>query len=190
MNKLNKATIIISRIMEVFCWVGSALSAAIIAVMAAGKIEWMRFLTDATNKSAELTTGGYTMRLGEGVTEYSNGAMILFFITVLITLILSAMIARNVCLIFKTTEGMTSFSNGKTPFQKDNIRMVREIGIFLIAIPVVELIMSVLTKVICGYEMVETSVNLFSVWVGLVALALSGFFAYGMQLQEEVDGLV
>ena len=104
--------------------------------------------------------------------------------------ILMAMIFRNVYLIFKTAEGETKFSQGKTPFQKDNIRMVREIGIFCIAIPVVELIVSVIARIVLPVGVVETSVEMTGVFMGLVVLCLSQFFAYGMELQEDVDGLV
>ena len=100
------------------------------------------------------------------------------------------MIFRNVYLIFKTAEGETKFSQGKTPFQKDNIRMVREIGIFCIAIPVVELIVSVIARIVLPVGVVETSVEMTGVFMGLVVLCLSQFFAYGMELQEDVDGLV
>ena len=39
MNKLNRAVIIISRIAEVFMWVGCGLSAVITALSAAGKLD-------------------------------------------------------------------------------------------------------------------------------------------------------
>ena len=115
---------------------------------------------------------------------------IIFFLTLAITLALMAMCARNVHLIFKTSEGRTRFSKGKTPFQPDNIRMVREIGIFLIAIPVVQFIMSIVARIALGPDMVESSLGMQTVFMGLVVLALSQYFAYGMQLQGDVDGLL
>ena len=101
-----------------------------------------------------------------------------------------AMCARNVHLIFKTSEGKTWFSKGETPFQPDNIRMVREIGIFLIAIPVVQLIMSIIARIALGPDMVESGLGMQSIFTGVVVLALSRYFAYGMQLQNDVDGLL
>ena len=100
------------------------------------------------------------------------------------------MCARNVHLIFKTSEGRTRFSKGATPFQPDNIRMVREIGIFMIAIPVVQFIMSIVARIALGPDMVESGIGMQKIFVGLVVLALSQYFAYGMQLQSDVDGLL
>ena len=103
-----------------------------------------------------------------------------------------AMICRNIYLIFKTANGETKFSQGKTPFQPDIVRMIREIGIFSIAIPIVEIIMSIVGSLVLGPLGAEFdfSVNLVSVFFGLVVLCLSQFFAYGVQLQKETDGLV
>jgi len=115
---------------------------------------------------------------------------VLFFITMALTLALMAMCARNVHLIFTTSAGKTRFSRRETPFQPDNIRMVREIGIFLIAIPVVQFIMSVIARIALGPDMVESSLGMQKLFVGLVVLALSQYFAYGTQLQGDVDGLL
>ena len=91
------------------------------------------------------------------------------------------MIFRNINLILKTARGKTWFSEGKTPFQKDITRMIREIGIFLILLAVIELIFSFFTAV---------SVNLIYVVIGILMLCLSSFFGYGEQLQKENDGLI
>ena len=93
-------------------------------------------------------------------------------------------------LSFKTAEGKTRFSKGETPFQPDNVRMVREIGIFLIAIPAVQFIMSIVARIALGPDMVESSLGMSTVFMGLVVLALSQYFAYGMKLQNDVDGLL
>ena len=125
------------------------------------------------------------MRIGKG-----SSCVIIFFLALVIVLALMGMCARNVHLIFKTSEGLTAFSKGKTPFQPDNIRMVREIGIFLIAIPAVELVLSVIARIPLGADGVDSSVSMTNVFVGLVVLALSRFFAYGMQLERDMNGLL
>ena len=103
---------------------------------------------------------------------------------------LMAMICRNIYLIFKTTAGQTKFSQGQTPFQPDNIRMVREIGIYLIAIPIIGLIMSVIARLAMSGVEIESSMDMHFIMVGLVIICLSRYFSYGMELQNEVDGLV
>lgn len=190
MKRLNKAVIIIAKICEIAHWVAAGILAVMIAVTAAGRMQFLKYLSDVDIASKEVSSNGFTIGLIDSTGKLIPGALILFFITILLVCILMAMIFRNVYLIFKTSEGETKFSQGKTPFQKDNIRMVREIGIFCIAIPVVELIVSVIARIVLPVGVVETSVEMTGVFMGLVVLCLSQFFAYGMELQEDVDGLV
>ena len=178
MKKLNRFIIIVAKIAEVFMWVGAAMSLIITVLSAIGKMDLIRFFTDSTLHALDAS--------GNVV----NGAFLLFFLTLALVLALMAMCARNVHLIFKTSAGETAFSRGATPFQPDNIRMVREIGIFMIAIPVVQLVMSIIAQIALGTDMVESSLNMFNVFIGLVVLALSQYFAYGMKLENDVDGLV
>ncbi len=190
MKKLNRAIIIISRIVEVFMWVGAGLSVIITLLSAVGKLDLIRFFTDATPGTELLNSGNFALRAVNAEGQPVAAAFVLFFLTLALTFALMGMIARNVHLIFKTAEGRTRFSKGETPFQPDVIRMVREIGIFTIAIPVVQFILSVVSRVALGPDMVESSLGMEKLFIGLVVLALSQYFAYGMQLQKEVDGLV
>ena len=191
MKKLNRAIIIISRIIEVFMWVGAALSAVLTGLGAAGKFSAMRFFASVTPQTPVLDAGyGFSLVALDAAGQPMRAAYVLFFLTLVLTFALMAMCARNVHLIFKTSEGLTSFSRGNTPFQPDNIRMVREIGIFVIAIPAVQFIMSIIGRVVLGPDMVESSVGMEKIFLGLVVLALSQFFAYGMKLQDDVDGLL
>ena len=190
MKKLNRAIIIVSRIVEVFMWVGAGLSLIITVLAAIGKPGLIRFFTDATPGTELLFSDNFALRALKADGTPSMAAFVLFFITMALTLGLMAMCARNVHLIFKTSEGETRFSKGETPFQPDNIRMIREIGIFMIAIPVVQFIMSIIARIALGPDMVESSLGMQKVFVGLVALALSQYFAYGMKLQNDVEGLL
>ena len=189
-SKLNRAIVIIAKIVEVFMWVGCAGSAILTGLTAAGRFDLMRFFTDARPDAATLSGSGFSLAVQNAQGEPSRAAFALFFLTLLFTFALMGMCARNVYLIFKTAEGRTRFSRGETPFQPDIVRMVREIGIFLIAIPAVHLIMSIVARIALGRGAVESSVNMVGVFMGLVVLALSRYFAYGMKLQNEVDGLV
>ena len=100
------------------------------------------------------------------------------------------MIFRNVYLILKTAQGKTWFSKGDTPFQKDIVRMLREIGIFLLSSCAVDLFWSIGLRMILGVDQVELSVGLTRIILGMMVLCLSQFFDYGAHLQEDVDGLL
>ena len=81
-------------------------------------------------------------------------------------------------------------SEGSTVFQSDNIRMLREIGIFAISIPLIGLTLSTVCRLIFGTDSVETSVRLYGFSMGLVILCLTQFFARGVELEQDVEGLV
>ncbi len=187
---INKAVIIISKIIEVFCWVGVALCAVLTVVTIVGHQELYAFLTSVDPSATTVSLQGLTLTSSAAFGGLTPGAFIIAWITSLLVLSLMAMIARNINLVFKTSAGETWFSQGNTPFQPDNVRMIREIGIFAIAIPVVEIAMSLVAAIVLGFDTVEINVDMTTIFFGLVALALSQYFSYGAQLETEVDGLV
>lgn len=107
----------------------------------------------------------------------------LFGIVAVIILVLIAMVFRNMHLIFKKSE------NG-TPFQKDNVRMLKEIGVFSIAVPIVGLIMSAIIRLVVGIEATEASANMSGIFMGIIVLCLTQYFVYGTELEKDVDGLL
>lgn len=190
MKRLNKAIIVISKIAEVCFWVGTAFSTLIAIVMMIGKNGALKYLTDMDLNSTNLSIEGVSIDLTAGTLENALSVVVIAFITLVIICTLMAMVFRNLYLIFKTSEGQTKFSKGTTPFQPDNIRMVREIGIFLIAKPIVEIISGVIMEVLLSTGDIHINVGMTEILIGLVVLALSQYFAYGMELENDVDGLL
>lgn len=68
--------------------------------------------------------------------------------------------------------------------------MMREIGIFAIAVPVIGLTMSTIARLVLGVDHVETSVNMSGIFMGIIVLCLTQFFVHGSELEEDVDGLL
>lgn len=185
--KLNKAAEIIAKIAEVFHWVGAAISAAgLIAYLFNEKL--IKYFMNLG--SGELSFAGYSIGVFDKSGNIVKGVFIPTLILLVIALGLTAMIFRNIYLIFKTAEGKTRFSKGATPFQQDNVRMLREIGIFAIAIPVTEYIFDIVIKIIAANDTVESSLSVTGFVFGIALLCLSQFFAYGVQLQNDNDGLL
>ena len=118
------------------------------------------------------------------------GAVRIFTFAGIFTMLCMTMIFRNIYLIIKTCEGRTWFSKGKTPFQKDVVRMVREIGIFSIMIPMTGLVLSLVARLVLGADFCETSVQIVGIAMGIAMICFSRIFAYGIKLEEEVEGLI
>ncbi|MBQ9060402.1 MAG: DUF2975 domain-containing protein [Firmicutes bacterium] len=189
---MNKAVIIISKILEVAHWIGCGFMIVITIALAAGKDGIVSNLSDISMSAEELEMYGFTVGSENGG-PLPAGGFILFGIAGIIILALMAMVFRNIYLIFKTALGQTKFSEGETPFQPAIIRMTREIGYFCIAIPVVQLILCIIAAIVSGAGTgtgIEASVQFSTLFFGLIILCLSRFFSYGLQLQKDTEGLV
>lgn len=187
MKTLNKVVTVFAKAAEIGCWIACGFLTACLVVVLLGRPDWLRFLGNFDSASYfQLDAFGLSVTAG----SITNGAYILFFISSLLSAGLYAMICRNVYLIFKTTAGETRFAKGATPFQPDNIRMVREIGIFMLAVPVIQFAVTTLAGLIFDRELVEFYADTIGIFPGLVILCLSQFFAYGTQLQNDTDGLL
>lgn len=190
-NSLTKAATVLTKIFEVgysIAAVGMIVGLVIFTIDRAAALGTLVNGSPAPGES--IAVQGFSIVIGNPDGTLNNAAMIIFLITGALTAELMAWVFRNVNLILRTTQGLTKFSKGKTPFQKDNVRMMREIGIFFISIAVVELAMSGIAVLILGPEMAEVSADLGGVVIGILMLCLSQVFAIGQKMQEDVDGLV
>lgn len=186
-EKLNKAAMIIARIAEVFHWVATALFAVGLVVYFINDA-WLKYIMNIGN--GEFAVSGYAIRLLDSEGKIVPAAFIAAMIAGVIVCGLMAMVFRNICLIFKATAGQTKFCEGATPFQSCNVRMIREIGIFVLSMPVIEFIIDTVMKLGAGVDAVESAVSWSGVVFGIAVLCLSQFFAYGVQLQSDADGLL
>ena len=184
MKGINKFGTVIAKILEVFHWIGAALMicATICSVVAPNQLYY--FVSFDAKECCGATLDVYGFKINAPVVNGSvdMSTFLLFGICATVIFILMAMIFRNLYLIFKKSEYAT-------PFQKNNIRMMREIGIFTIAIPLFGLFMSIIVRLITGLE-AEISVDMGGIFMGILVLCLTQYFIHGAKLEEDIDGLV
>lgn len=181
MNHLGK---VLTKILEVFHWVGTILMLAA-TLCSAFAPQWLGYfvgLDIKKNTYTELAVYGYEVEAAIVDGNVDMTTFMLFGIGAVVILALVAMIFRNLHLIFVRSEK-------SSPFVKDNIRMMKEIGIFSMAIPVIGLIMSIVFRLVIGVD-VEVSVNQSGIIMGIIVLCMSQFFVHGAALEKEVEGLV
>ena len=186
MKNINKLAKAIAKVLEVVHWVGAGLMAcvAVCAIAAPGQLRHFMDLDGVTVSSGDaLSVYGFELTSSEPGALVDMKALFLFALGSVFIFILLAMVFRNIYLIVKK-------SDGASPFQKDNIRMIREIGIFSIAIPVLGLIISTIGFLVLNAEYVEIKVDLTGLVMGIIVLYLTQVFAYGARLENDVDGLV
>lgn len=189
MKALTKAATVFSKLFEIGHWIGAVGFVVGLVLFLLDPYmpgEWVFGM----EPQEELEVLGFSLVATGPEAQVISPAVVIFLITGAVTLGLMAFVFRNVNLILRTTQGETKFSQGRTPFQKDNVRMVREIGIFFISITVVEFAMSALAVVLLGPETAEVSADMGSAVTGVLMLCLSQVFALGMEMQKDVDGLV
>ncbi len=179
-NKLGKITKVLVRVVEIAHWIGAVgMLVGLVLILTLGQ----RAVSVAPGSTeAEAAVYGFGLTLVDEAGTPDLAALRLFLPVGAVLMALMAMAFRNVHLILKHSEAAT-------PFQPDNVRMVREIGWFLMAVPVVGLVMSVVARLVLSAQ-IETSVSLSNLLVGLVVLCLSQVFARGMALESDVDGLL
>lgn len=185
---MKKFITVMSKFLEIF-FVIFALAAAVFAVMSAVNPDFVYSILKPGLDSSEMTVLGFGTDIVNAAGSTMKAPMVILFAFSIITSLCMTMIFRNIYLIYKTAEGKTWFSKGETPFQKDIVRMVREVGIFSIAIPVVQIIASLIIKMITHLTC-ETHVFLTGLIFGFVVVSISQFFAYGEKLESDVEGLV
>ena len=176
---------IVTKILEVFHWVGAALMTAA-TVCSAAAPNWVKYFVGFDAKEccgANLEVYGFEVNAPVVNGNADMTSFMLFGIGATVILAVMAMVFRNLHLIFKKSE------NG-TPFQKDNIRMMKEIGIFTIAVPVIGLIMSIIVRLVTGVETAEISLDLGGIFMGIIVLCLTQYFVHGAELEKDVDGLL
>ena len=185
MKGLNKLGKVLTKIIEVFQWVGVALMlAAIICSIAAPNLVGYFVGFDAKECcGANLEVYGFEVNAPVVDGKIDTTTFVVFGICSMIILSLVAMVFRNLNQIFKKSEN-------STPFQKDNVRLIREIGIFTIAIPVIGLFVSIIARLVTGSEVAEISIDMSGILMGIIVLCLSQFFAHGVALENDVDGLL
>jgi len=185
MKSINKLGLVLTKILEVFHWVGVALMAAatVCSLAAPGWVKYFVGLDAKDCCGANLEVYGFEVNapVVNGNTDMT--AFFLFGIGATLILAIMAMVFRNLHLIFKK-------SQNASPFQKDNIRMMREIGIFSIAVPVIGIIMSVIVRLVTGAESAEISLNMGGIFMGIIVLCLTQYFVHGAELEKDVDGLL
>ncbi len=179
-SKVRNITAALAKFMEVIAFVGDGLLViGLVAVLALSGEVKRGFVEGFNDQSLKLST------FGDGISNITvdNVTPILSAVGIagLIILTLSALLFRNIYRLFRQT-------NSASPFFEANVKLVKQIGFFAVAIPVCKCICNLVMGVIV--ENVSLGFELSELLFGLVILCLAQYFAYGASLEKDVDGLL
>jgi len=190
MNKpFDRAVAVFSRIFEIGLFVLAAIL-ALLAVLSLVMSERLIELVQSQPVSYSTYLPGLNVTISGENAALIPKALFIMLLAMAVAGILSALIFRNVNLILRTSMGKTKFSTGATPFQPVIVRLIKEIGIFSIIISVVYFVSYGLVKALCGNIMSGMAIPFSPAAFGVIILCLSRVFAYGVELEQDVDGLV
>lgn len=190
-SRIFKAGVVISKIVEVLHWVGAvSLVVALIVIILSESLLSDFVLFDEmieANGNSELECYGFSV---DGVNpdgSINKVAVALLSADGIISLSLCAMIFRKLYIVLKS---ISRKEHPVHPFCADNIRMIKEIGIFSVAIPVTGIIISFIAMLLLRGRGLEISVSLNGFIIAVFVFCLTQVFEYGARLQNDVDGLV
>lgn len=177
----DRAALVGARILEMLHWMAAALMVVLLIVTFAQRDMIASLLAQgAAEYGPELSVYGFRMEQN-GVP--SLAAFRVFLVCAAVTLSLMAMVFRNVYQILRNTRV-------GTPFSPDNIRLLREIGIFCLSQPLAGLVTTTIVPLFAGRDTVEAGINIDSFIIGVLALCLTRVFARGMELERDTEGLL
>lgn len=167
-----------TRIIEVICWVGVALT-LICAI--AGIID-TAFLQNHLIADSGITFNGVQVATADGSHQFNMAAVLVALLGGCVALVLMALMFRNLYHVLASAET-------GSPFQQKNVERIERIGWLAIAMPVFGFVLATVFRLL-GLEDVDISFSLTDLIMGILVLILSRFFAYGVSLQSDVDGMV
>lgn len=181
-NKLYSFTKTVSRVLQIIMIVVATLCVL-------GGVVVFFALGDSTLEyiKQQIINGNITINeLGMSLDKFSDMRVIGVFgcLYGFICMVLGSLIFGNIYKVFKNIEKDT------TPFTKENVRLVKYIGIYSIAAPFVSVVVDVVMSLVAKNTYFNVSLNVTAVFMGFVVLCLSQFFAYGVELEDEVEGLL
>lgn len=184
-STLRNVTAIIAKIIEVVSWFVTASLLVSSLVLAINK----SLIMDEYNKEVA-TNGQFSLTVTNGadltdsfMASVARGTAFFELAPYIVLLIITALIFMNIYKVFRK-------SNTASPFSEENIKRIKTIGYLTIAIPVAKVVIQLICIAAIGSTNYDFSISLSEFAFGLVALSLAQYFAYGAQLEHDVDGLV
>jgi len=184
MKGISKLGLFVSKFLEILHFIVAALMVVlgIASVVATDSLQKI-LSAGAVENGPYLETYGFEMNVTNAMGNVDMTLFLIFCVGAVVILTVFALIFRNVNLILKGSEK-------ETPFQKENIRRLKQIGIMVLTVPVLGVVFQGLCFCVVGVDQVEISVDLGSLVLGILILCLTQFFAHGAELEKDVDGLL
>ncbi len=171
-----------SKVIEILSWIGVAM---ILFVFIASIVDLSWAQVNLMPESG-VTMNGVSVTIND-----ASAAAGVPTKAALIVVLLCGMVGFAVqALIFRNLHNVLVSAESGSPFQQENVVRIQRIGYLSIAMPVLAFVFTLVAKLVGGPDALELSFDLSGIIMGLLVLCLSQFFAHGVELEQDVDGLV
>lgn len=172
--KLLKAGKVITIVMEIIAIIGAALSLGMM-VVAFVNPQWLL-------ENGTFRVNGLDITKPLHLIENPSLPMAIVFLTGAVAMGITAlMVHRMHGIIVETMAGK--------PFQPCTVKWMKQIGYCAVAGPLVGAVMSIVAMLI-NVDGLHATLDLSGLLTGVLVLCLTQVFAYGLELQKDVDGLL
>ncbi len=172
--KLLKAGKGITLALEIFSIIGVVLCLGM-TVMAFVNPQWLL-------ENGTLTVNGIEISQPLELLKNPSAPMAIIFLT-------GAIAASFMALMLHRMHGIIVETMAGRPFQPCTVKWMRQIGWCAIIMPVVSAVMSIVALLI-KVDGIYAQLDLSGLLMGVLVLCLTHVFAYGLELQQDVDGLL
>ena len=190
MKKFGKAGYVFVRVFEILHWAAAVFCVFLCVAMAVAP-DWLLGLygvpeavegeTLYTSMTSLNYLGNFSV-VAVGVDDFNVGFQIMMMAASVVTAVLSALVFRKIGQVIK-------MSRESTPFQKPVVDRVRQVGWLFIAIPLVTVAVTLLADVIF-WPSYSFTVDVSDIVTGVIILGLTQIFAYGVKLEDDMEGLL
>lgn len=184
MKGIDKVAKVVTKVIEIVHYVAAGILAAT-TICSLAAPQYLHHFVEFEPTGDQIVLSAYSF---EVITPSLNGlpdltVFSLYGFGAVVIFILIALIFHNLYSVIEKSEGTT-------PFQMDNVRKLKWVGIFSIIIPVVGFVMGSVIKLVVGVDAVEVSGGMDGLIMGIIVLCLTQFFAHGVELEDEMEGPV
>ena len=189
MKKLGKAGYVFVRVFEMLHWLAAAFCLVMCIAMLAAPDWWMGLYGVASEPAGEVLStkmvswnysGGFGMATVSG--GFDLGMEIVMGVASMVTAILSALVFRKIGQVIR-------MSRETTPFQKPVVDRVRQVGWLFIVIPVMTVVTTLMADIFF-WPQYSFQVDVSNIVTGVIILGLTQIFAYGVKLEDDMEGLL
>ncbi|MBE6562760.1 MAG: DUF2975 domain-containing protein [Ruminococcaceae bacterium] len=184
MKSIPTAAKVFLKILEVGHWVATGLMAlaAIFSAFAPSLLKYVISI-DAAGNGTLLSAYGFEINVSDGAGSVNNSILCLFAIGSLMIFTVIAFIFRNLYKIIKDSEK-------STPFSEANVKRLKRISNLALLVPVIGFIMTLIINLIFGDSAADIAMDQSGAVLAIIIMCLAQYFAYGAELEKDVDGLV